>query len=268
VSSRRRLSVSGWVECSLVDVVGSVTFTVWLSYCNFRCPWCQNSHVVSGEGSKLVDAAELAGMAAACAPFIDYVHVTGGEPTLQAEGLRALLEEVKRAGLKTSLDTNASNPQVVEGLARSGLLDHVAMDVKAPLSDPERYAEAVGLQLDDFLRADYCAKIARSIELSLELVGAVELRVPVVPTLHDERCVARTLRELKEMVDEHGSWEGVSVVLQQFVPSDTVMSERFRSLPRTPIELLHRLATRAVRELGFRAIYVRSLDRGVERFEG
>jgi pyruvate formate lyase activating enzyme len=73
-------------------------------------------------------------------------------------------------GYATKLDTNGSRPDVLAGLLQEGLLDCVAMDVKAPLS---RYAGYVQVPMD-----------TQAISLSLDIVKGSgldhELRTTVV----------------------------------------------------------------------------------------
>jgi len=64
--------------------------------------------------------------------WVDGVCITGGEPTLHS-CLPDIFALLKNQGLKTKLDTNGSNPEMLEGLIDGGLVDYVAMDVKAPL---------------------------------------------------------------------------------------------------------------------------------------
>jgi pyruvate formate lyase activating enzyme len=72
------------------------------------------------------------------------VVVTGGEPTLQA-GLPDFLREIKKMGFAVKLDTNGSRPEAVSGLLEDGLIDYIAMDVKAPL---DKYNLLCGLPVD------------------------------------------------------------------------------------------------------------------------
>ena len=62
--------------------------------------------------------------------ILDGVCVSGGEPTLSAE-LPDFLHEIKNLGYDVKLDTNGSRPSVVKNLAADGLIDKVAMDIKA-----------------------------------------------------------------------------------------------------------------------------------------
>ena len=78
--------------------------------------------------------------------------ITGGEPTLHAD-LPSFIIQVKAMGLKVKLDTNGGKPDTLRDLLESGMLDYVAMDIKAPLdkyhlvgfNSPEAIEESVKL---------------------------------------------------------------------------------------------------------------------------
>lgn len=57
--------------------------------------------------------------------------MSGGEPTLQ-EDLISFLRELQAMGFAVKLDTNGSNPLIVETLLSQNLVDYIAMDIKAP----------------------------------------------------------------------------------------------------------------------------------------
>ncbi len=103
------------------------------------------------------------------------VVITGGEPTLHA-GLADFLREVRARGFAVKLYTNGYAPDVLAGLFDLGLLDYVAMDVKAP---PDKYASLTGLAAVDVNR------IQRSLHLIRESGIPYELRTTVVPGLLD-----------------------------------------------------------------------------------
>lgn len=61
--------------------------------------------------------------------MLDGVCVTGGEPTLQWD-LEDFLKKIRETGLKIKLDTNGTNPGMVQRLLEEELLDYIAMDIK------------------------------------------------------------------------------------------------------------------------------------------
>ncbi|MFN3346577.1 MAG: radical SAM protein, partial [Candidatus Bipolaricaulaceae bacterium] len=72
--------------------------------------------------------------------FLDGVVLTGGEPLVGAD-LREFVREIKKLGFLVKLDTNGTVPEGLERLLQEGLVDYVALDLKAPFP---RYAEYTG----------------------------------------------------------------------------------------------------------------------------
>ena len=52
---------------------------------------------------------------------------------------------IKELGFKIKLDTNGTNPAMLKNMLADGLLDYVAMDIKAPF---EKYALVAGVEMD------------------------------------------------------------------------------------------------------------------------
>lgn len=70
------------------------------------------------------------------------VCISGGEPTLQPD-LRDFITSCRNMGYKIKLDTNGSRPEILIPLLEDGLVDYVAMDIKA---DKKTYGTAAGLE--------------------------------------------------------------------------------------------------------------------------
>ena len=127
----------GFQKTDLINFPGKVASTVFTRGCNFRCPYCHNPEfVIQGSdqtyfgetytGDVILEYLERR------SAFLDGLVVSGGEPTLHND-LPAFIRKVRELGLMVKLDTNGSRPEVLAGLLEEGLLDYVAMDIKAPL---------------------------------------------------------------------------------------------------------------------------------------
>lgn len=116
---------------SVADYPGVVAATVFVSGCNFKCPYCHNSSIIKAvEG--LITEEDIIGYLAKRKGLIDGLCITGGEPTLWP-GLEQFLEKIKGIGLKVKLDTNGARPMVIRKLLAENLADYIAMDIKAPI---------------------------------------------------------------------------------------------------------------------------------------
>jgi pyruvate formate lyase activating enzyme len=121
--------------------------------------------------------------------WTDGVCVTGGEPTLHGD-LPELFALLKKMGFLVKLDTNGTNPSLLKELMKSGLIDYVAMDVKAPLT-VEKYSEAIGVNAEKMLE-----NVKESVETLLGSSMDYEFRTTVVPTLHDKEDIEQICRSL------------------------------------------------------------------------
>ncbi|AOY60064.1 anaerobic ribonucleoside-triphosphate reductase activating protein [Desulfococcus multivorans] len=133
------MRIGGLRKTSLIDYPGKVACVVFLSGCNFRCPYCHNPAMARGDAGAAVSSEAFFELLADRAGFLDGVVVSGGEPTLQAD-LPVLCARIKAMGYPVKLDTNGSRPEVLADLIRRGLVDYVAMDVK---TDPRGYAPLI-----------------------------------------------------------------------------------------------------------------------------
>ena len=198
--------IAGLQKMTLLDFPGKVACTVFLQGCNYRCPFCHNSELLSRQGEPLMDTGTLLSFLKGRKGLLDGVCVSGGEPTLQPD-LAELLRSVKTLGYAVKLDTNGSRPEVLKRLVAEGLVDYMAMDVK---NSPARYDESTGLA-----KADLSA-VEESLRFLMSGAVAYELRTTVVSQLHSEADI-----------DEMGAWVASlgtpkKWFLQAFADRDTV----------------------------------------------
>ena len=146
--------IKGFIENSLIEWEGKIVSIVFLPTCNLRCPYCHAPHLVQAPNeleSIPIDA--VVSKIRQNLGWIDGIVVTGGEPTSQKH-LDVLLKVFKDTGILVRLDTNGTNPHVIRDLIDRGLMDCVAMDIKAPLQK-EKYEQISGVpcNLEDIKRA-------------------------------------------------------------------------------------------------------------------
>ena len=175
--------IKGFISTSLVDWPGKICSILFLAGCGFRCPACHNPTLVLNPGS-LPDypLEEICRSLSNRSKWIDGVTITGGEPTTRGN-LPHLLRILRECGVKIKLDTNGSNPQMLDNLIRSDLIDAVSMDVKAPL-DSAAYSAVAGVPVD-------IEAIKRSLLLLLRSPIEVTFRTTVIPGLVEEPELAR-----------------------------------------------------------------------------
>ncbi|OGP55522.1 MAG: anaerobic ribonucleoside-triphosphate reductase activating protein [Deltaproteobacteria bacterium RBG_13_52_11] len=197
------MSIKGFLETSFVDWPGKVVSVLFLPQCNFRCPFCHNhSLIINPEGHEDIPRTYIMARLAELEGWVDGVCISGGEPTIHPR-LPALIAEIKGLGLLVKLDTNGSRPHVLQSLVEEGLVDCVAMDIKAPL-DEMSYARAAGAPVD-------LEKIRKSICFLQKGKVEYQFRTTVVPALHKEEDLLHLAHHLS------GS---SSLTLQNFRPAD------------------------------------------------
>ena len=184
--------IAGLQKLTLLDFPGKTACTVFTPGCNFRCPFCHNALLVTDiDGGTFLDEEEFFSFLNKRKGILEGVAITGGEPTLQRE-LPLFIKRIKDLGFLVKLDTNGTNPEMLEALIKEGLVDRVAMDVK---NDPSLYGGTAGLKNFDI------TGVARSRDLLLEGHCDYEFRTTVVKGLHTKESLqgaARWIEGAKE----------------------------------------------------------------------
>ena len=214
--------IKGFVQNSLIDWPGRIAGILFLSGCNFRCPFCHAAHlVVRPNELESIPFESVHAFLTERKGWIDGVIISGGEPTI-SDGLEELIDAVRALDLAVKLDTNGTHPDILESLIRQGKLAAVSMDVKAPLD--ERYNLLAGCEVD-------LAAIRQSIDLLLSgAVAEYEFRTTVPPGMLDE----------EDVVDIARSLEGAErYVLQGFQPVDCINKDMLEVGAWPPDALKH-----------------------------
>ena len=184
------LPVAGLQRLSLVDYPNHLCAIVFLQGCNLRCPFCHNVALIpcEYEPEEVYKERweEVLDYLSHRKTFLEGVCITGGEPTLHAD-LPNAIHQIKSLGYKVKLDTNGTNPGMLELLLREGQLDYVAMDVKTRL---ERYTE-LGLTTPDGID-----RIRKSISLIISIAPDYEFRTTVVPGFVEEEDIRAIAKEI------------------------------------------------------------------------
>lgn len=139
------MRIAGLQKLTLLDFPEHMAATLFCPGCDFRCPFCHNaSLVVPGrEGFPAMDLDEIRAFLKKRRGVLDGVCITGGEPLLQPD-IADFCAELKDMGFAVKLDTNGSFPATLAMLVERGLVDYVAMDVKAAFGVPNVSADEVG----------------------------------------------------------------------------------------------------------------------------
>lgn len=189
--------------------------------CNFRCGFCHNPDLINGPTSELnLELLFKDLKTKADGGWYRSICISGGEPTLQ-EDLPEFVKKLKQLGLNVKIDTNASNPEMLQRLLDEGNVDYVAIDIKAPR---QKYKEITNSEDIDLLE-----KLDKSIEI-IKKFPVYEFRTTAIPFLN------------KIDFEEIGKWISKSgavklYTLQQFVSKKTLDPEYEKMIPKTKQEI-------------------------------
>lgn len=193
--------ISGLVKTTLLDYPSHVAATIFLGGCNLRCPFCHNSSFLEHPMEEYT-LEELFAFLKKRQGILDGVCISGGEPTLNPE-LPEFIKKIRDLGYLIKLDTNGTNPDMLEILMENYLLDYVAMDIKSSLDE---YEKCCGCSVN-------LSAILRSISILLEGRIPYEFRTTVVKELHTDAAM-KNMGQLLKGADQ--------LFLQSFVNSDGV----------------------------------------------
>ena len=163
----------GLDKLSLLDFEDRMSCVLFSKACNFRCPFCHNGLTVL-ESEDTIPWEEVMKYLKLRKGMLDAVVVSGGEPTL-LPGLIDKLKDIKSLGYEIKLDTNGTNPELVEEYIKTGLIDYVAMDIK---NSEEKYPLTSGVKVVPM------DKIKQSIQLLMNSEIGYEFRTTIVDEFH------------------------------------------------------------------------------------
>jgi len=188
------MKIGGLQKFSLIDYPGLISAVIFTQGCNFRCPFCYNPMLVwpdyyggeRKEGHPLITEDGLFAFLKKRQGKLDGVVITGGEPTLHSD-LPDFIKKIRVLNYKIKLDSNGTNPQMLEKLIKKNLVDYFAMDIKAPL---EKYSDVVGVEVD-------VEKIKQSIKILKNSKVPYEFRTTLVPDLNNVVDVGKMGKMIK-----------------------------------------------------------------------
>ena len=168
------MAIVGIDKLSLLDYEDKVAVVLFSHACNFRCPFCHNGDSVLNAQNE-INFDEILEFIKSRRGLVDAVVFSGGEPTLEPD-LEVKIKAVKSLGFDIKLDTNGTNPELVEKLLDEGLLDYVAMDIK---NSPSLYAETSGVKSINI------ENIKKSISIIMNKAPDYEFRTTLVKEFHE-----------------------------------------------------------------------------------
>lgn len=232
----RYIKICGMQKLTLLDYPEHTACTLFVSGCNFGCPFCHNSELLAA-GAEFYDENEVFDFLKKRKKVLEGVCVTGGEPTLYSD-LDRLLGRIKDLGYAVKLDTNGYNPERLKDIIDRKLVDYVAMDIK---NSPERYAETAGIAPERF----DITKVKSSINMIMHSGIDYEFRTTVVTELFDEKSIEGAARMIAG---------AKRYFLQPFVMRDTVPSKTLTPPQRIVMQRYLQIVTPFVKSAEVRGV--------------
>jgi len=224
--------LGGLQKTTLVDFPGKIACTVFTVGCNFRCPFCHNRDLITVKlfkksGIAPIDENYFFTFLKKRRKILDGVCITGGEPTLQPD-LLPFCRKIKKLGLKTKLDSNGSNPQVLKKAIQEKVIDFIAMDVKTAFGE---YEKAIGIKFPE-------EKVKQSIKIILSSGLDYELRTTLVPGIHNQKTIIEMAQQLKRIGKKYGqSPKSLVWIFQNFRPQGCLDKKMEKVKPFTSRQL-------------------------------
>ncbi len=215
------MEIGGFQKISLIDYPGKLACIVFLSGCNFRCPWCYSPELVLPEKIKKqpkISEADIFNFLKERKSLLEGVVVCGGEPTIYKD-LPEFIRKIKKTGFLVKLDTNGSNPGVLKKLIDENLVNYIAMDIKLP---KKRYKEVFKGEVEN---------IEKSIAILKKNKIDYEFRTTIVPTIHSKIDILEMAKWIK----------GAKKYYLQNLRAEKTIDSKFEEVKPYPQEFLEEI---------------------------
>ncbi|MEE9379021.1 MAG: anaerobic ribonucleoside-triphosphate reductase activating protein [Candidatus Lokiarchaeia archaeon] len=210
------MRIGGIIDISTKDIPHRSSMVIFTVGCNLSCGFCHNKHLLNKEVGRDIGINELIDNVKSNL-LVSGVSISGGEPTLQND-LLSLCKELKKLDKYISIDTNGTNPQIIEKLLP--YVNRIALDLKGPLK-LKRLKQITGNVIDP-----------KSIIQTINLVNKheeidFEIRTTYVGNLMKPEDIHKIIAFLKKY-----HFRG-DFVLQQYQYSETI-GEKYREIYYIP----------------------------------
>lgn len=223
------MEILGIEKVSMVDYKDKISATIFTGGCNFRCPFCHNSGIVEKKYNYYSED-EILEYLKDRKKLLDAVVISGGEPTLQKD-LPRFIKAVRALGYLVKLDTNGTNPQMLEMLLQNKLIDYVAIDIK---NDFSNYLVITGVPNPN------TEAIKKSLALLKKFSVDYELRTTLVKEFHTEKNIEKLSEDLK----------GEKLLyLQKFKLSEGVFNQTLHEVPKVEAEKFQEILKKNIKNV-------------------
>ena len=185
------MKIGGLQAFSLSDFPGRRAAIIFTQGCNFHCPFCHNTFLLKEKDAVFSERKVLSFLQNRQAQ-LNGVVITGGEPTIH-DDLLLFIKKIKNLGFAVKLDTNGSNPVILEDLLTSNLLDYIAMDIKAPF---HLYNKLSGTQV-----------ILEDIKKSITIIENSKIGYEFRTTWVKKLLSSKNIEEIRDMISDSSCYK-------------------------------------------------------------
>ncbi len=184
IDACRSLPIAGIEPMTTIDFPGRLAAAFFVAGCPWRCRYCHN-HLLQNSGEPVKSWQEVESFLDKRRGFLEGIVISGGEPCMH-KSLPAFLAMLREKGYATAVHTNGYYSAMLRRILMTGLVDFVAMDVKAP---PRAYDRVTGGQ-------GTCIEVSRSIDLIINSDCDYEFRTTYHPDILSEHELIETTRAI------------------------------------------------------------------------
>jgi len=230
------MKIAGFQKLTLLDYPGKVACILFTNGCNFACPFCHNSFLVTSDVPvPEYSEEEIFNFLKKRQGVLDGVCISGGEPLLHGD-LPEFIKKIKELGYPVKLDTNGSMPEKLRGVVQSRLVDYVAMDIKNTF---DKYPETTGCEN---INTD---NIKESIDFLMKGYVDFEFRTTVVKEFHSPQDIEK-ISEIISGCDKY--------YLQNFVDSGNILGNNLHPVDENTLREMKLLASKNVKTAQIRGL--------------
>lgn len=173
---------------TLLDFPDNIAAIFFYNFCNIRCPYCYNKNVVEGK-MPVISSEYIKQFLKKRTKKLDGIVFSGGECTIHGDKLIEDIRYVKDAGFKTKLDTNGTNPALIQKLVNESIIDYIALDYKCPINKRDKF----------FPRSHFYDLFEESLEYLCSKKVPFEVRTTVHTDVIDENDIDMMAKHLLEL---------------------------------------------------------------------
>lgn len=226
------MKIGATLGFNLIDYPGKIAAVAFTPGCNYLCPHCHAAPLLRNAPDLGTD--DFFKYLGTVKDWVNGVVICGGEPTLQP-GLFGFIARLRERKLAVKVDTNGSNPKVLERLLGEGLADYVAMDVKGPRF---LWPATAGVEGHEEAMSESMRLVARFPEY--------EFRTTVAPVVRGDGGIsfltAQEMAAAARLITAAAGGDQHKYFVQKFVPrKDGLLDHRLESFPETPVTLLQEI---------------------------